>query len=62
MEKENGAKLYRKTQERVMTEIVKPMYLLGRNISYSFSKGYFTDKSLTETLTAAAMRISIFKK
>jgi hypothetical protein len=62
MEKENGAKLYRKTQERVMTEIVKKWHLLGRNISYSFSKGYFTDKSLTETLTAAAMRISIFKK
>jgi shikimate dehydrogenase len=45
MEKENGAKLYRKTQERVMTEIVKKTYgLLGRNIGYSFSKGYFTDK------------------
>jgi shikimate dehydrogenase len=52
MEKENGAKLHRKTQERVMANIIKKRYgLLGKNISYSFSKGYFSDKFNNENLT-----------
>jgi shikimate dehydrogenase len=55
LEKENGAKLHCKTQKRVMTEVVKKTYgLLGRNISYSFSKGYFTDKFNNENFSGCS--------
>ncbi len=38
-----------------MTEIVKKRYgLLGRNISYSFSKGYFTDKFNNENFSGCS--------
>ena len=55
MEKENGTKLHCKTQEIVMAEILKKRYgLLGRNISYSFSKGYFTDKFNNENFSGCS--------
>lgn len=50
MGKKNGSKLYRKTQKTIMIEVIRKRFgLLGRNIGYSFSKGYFTEKFNNKT-------------
>jgi hypothetical protein len=41
-----------------MSDIVRKRFgLLGRNISYSFSKGYFTDKFNNKTLKVVRTKI-----
>jgi hypothetical protein len=45
----NGAVTLQNIKKTVMVDTVRKRFgLLGRNISYSFSKGYFTDKFNSE--------------
>jgi shikimate dehydrogenase len=48
--RKNGSKLHRQTQKISMTSSKKRFGLLGRNINYSFSRGYFTEKFEKEKL------------
>jgi hypothetical protein len=58
--KENGVQNYITKHRKSNDWDCKTYGLLGRE--HQLLRGLFSDKSLTETLTAAAMRISIFKK
>jgi shikimate dehydrogenase len=50
MGRKNGSKLHCQTQKISMTSSKKRFGLLGRNINYSFSRGYFTEKFEKEKL------------